>query len=201
LTDAGSLPLVAGHLALDFANTAGWHASDHRLEHLGNYRALLDWSTHAGAISAPEARRVAREAGREPRAAARTMEKAIGYREAVYHAFAAIARGHEPAVADLALIHGARVAALRASVPEWHRGSGMALEWPAGRDLARPLHPIMIAAGELLASGSFDRLKQCGNHPCGWLFLDQSKNGTRRWCSSSECGNAARVRRFRKRNG
>ena len=66
--------------------------------------------------------------------------------------------------------------------------------WPPPRELADPLLPITHAAVELLTSGPLDHLKVCGN--CRWLFLDQSRNHSRRWCSMDECGTQMKQRRF-----
>jgi len=196
--DAGRLPLIGGHLALDFANTAGWHAGPARLEHLTDYGELVGWARHAGTISASEATALAREAEEDPRGAARTLERVIALREMVYRILAAIAARRTPTAGDLAGLHEARVRSLRAARPEWR--DGLALRWGAKPvDLLRPIHPVVIAAGTLLESEPLARLRQCGNHPCGWLFLDRSRNGTRRWCSSDDCGNLTRVRRFRDR--
>ncbi|MBX6363525.1 MAG: ABATE domain-containing protein, partial [Gemmatimonadetes bacterium] len=197
---AGSLPLIGGHLALDFANTAGMHASDERSERLTDYAELLAWAKHAGTISAEEAEVLERESLRHPGRARRALAAAIELREAVYRVFAAIARQRPPAAADLTLLHEARVRALAAAQPAWSDAQGLSLRWPtAPPDLARPLHPVMIAAPELLASPDLRRLRQCERDPCGWLFIDRSRSGTRRWCSSSDCGNISRVRRFRAR--
>jgi predicted RNA-binding Zn ribbon-like protein len=198
--DAGRVALIGGHLALDFANTAGWHASAERLEHLSDYGELVVWAEHAGALADSETAALVREGKRHPERAGRALEHAVAVREAIYRIFAAISQSRSPAPGDLAVLHQARIKALRAATPQWRADAGLELRWTADPpDLLRPLYPIAIAAGELLESESLTRLRQCGNHPCGWLFLDRSRNGSRRWCSSDECGNVSRVRRFRER--
>ncbi len=57
------------------------------------------------------------------------------------------------------------------------------------------LAPLLWSAGDLLASGKLDRVRRCANPECGWLFLDDSRAGKRRWCSMSACGNRAKARR------
>ena len=81
---------------------------------------------------------------------------------------------------------------------------GVLLEWtfPPPHELTDPLRPIVHAAVELLTGGPLDRLKTCGN--CRWLFLDQSRNHSRRWCSMDECGIQMKHARFveqRRRRG
>jgi predicted RNA-binding Zn ribbon-like protein len=61
------------------------------------------------------------------------------------------------------------------------------------------LAPIVKSAADLLLSDMLDRVKQCEGDPCGWLFLDTSRNRSRRWCSMEDCGNRAKARRFYQR--
>src|SRR5262245_27834965 len=189
---------VGGHPALDFANTAGWHASDERVEHLTSYQDWLEWLRGSELKSLPITQ-LAREAERHPNRASKALAEIIARREVIYRIFAAIAQGENPRAADVDALHLAQVEALRAAQPRWESGQ-LALVWRDGPSvLLAPLHPISLAARDLLGSPQLNRLRQCDNHPCGWLFLDQSKNGSRRWCSSGDCGNLTRVRRFRTR--
>ena len=57
------------------------------------------------------------------------------------------------------------------------------------------LAPVLWSAGDLLAGSRLDRVRRCANPECGWLFLDDSRAGKRRWCSMSSCGNRAKARR------
>jgi predicted RNA-binding Zn ribbon-like protein len=54
---------------------------------------------------------------------------------------------------------------------------------------------VLWSAGDLLAGARRARLRQCANPQCRWLFLDDSKAGTRRWCSMASCGNRAKAHR------
>jgi predicted RNA-binding Zn ribbon-like protein len=194
-----ALAMIGGHLALDFANTAGWHASEHRIEHLPGYGDLVTWARRAGALSARAAAGLRRTAQRRPRQAEGARRRAVALRERIYRVFAAIAQGRAPSAEDLVALHAARTAALRAAALRW-RGTGVGFDWPGdAADLDRPLYPIALEAAALLGALPAGRLRQCGNHPCGWLFIDTSRSGRRRWCSSQECGNISRVRRFRAR--
>ncbi len=198
MSSIATIALVGGHPALDFANTAGWHASDERLEHLTSYKDWLAWLKRSDLKSLPLSQ-LSREAEKHPARAARALEEIIGRRELIYRIFAAIAQHRDPAPKDLDQLHRAQVEALGAAEPRWESGQ-LTLVWKDGPAvLLAPLHLIILAARDLLGSPQLDRLRQCDNHPCGWLFLDQSKNGSRRWCSSSDCGNLIRVKRFRDR--
>jgi predicted RNA-binding Zn ribbon-like protein len=64
-------------------------------------------------------------------------------------------------------------------------------------ELDRIFWPITRSAAELLTSADIDRVRECDGRGCGWLFLDTSKAGRRRWCSMAICGNRAKARRHR----
>jgi predicted RNA-binding Zn ribbon-like protein len=59
---------------------------------------------------------------------------------------------------------------------------------------------IALSAAEFLTSGDRSRLKVCGNSGCRWVFYDDTKNRSRRWCDSNLCGNLFKVRRYRSRH-
>jgi predicted RNA-binding Zn ribbon-like protein len=75
---------------------------------------------------------------------------------------------------------------------------GARLDWAyEDRDLDRPLWPVALAAVDLLRSDRLARLKPCANWR--WLFLEASRNGSRRWRSMAHCGTVAKVRATRAR--
>ena len=53
---------------------------------------------------------------------------------------------------------------------------------------------VARAAYDLLTGDHLARVKVCAG--CHWLFLDRSKNGSRRWCSMEDCGTSAKMRRY-----
>jgi predicted RNA-binding Zn ribbon-like protein len=59
-------------------------------------------------------------------------------------------------------------------------------------DIARP---AMMAAARLLASDDAARIRICSGPGCGWLFVDRSRNGFRRWCEMKSCGTTEKSRR------
>lgn len=74
------------------------------------------------------------------------------------------------------------------------------LVWPVHElDLGLPRWPIVYSAAKLLASSGLDRVRQCAGDDCGWLFLDTSRNHSRRWCDMADCGNRAKARRHYRR--
>ena len=61
------------------------------------------------------------------------------------------------------------------------------------------LAPITWSAAEFLRDPASARVKECDGETCGWLFLDTSKNHSRRWCEMKDCGNRAKARRHYKK--
>jgi predicted RNA-binding Zn ribbon-like protein len=76
------------------------------------------------------------------------------------------------------------------------------LQWDWGRFEANAELPLWIlsqAASQLMMSDAMWRIRACGAETCRWLFLDTSKNHTRRWCNMKVCGNRMKARRFQAR--
>src|SRR5262245_51672018 len=115
MSGAATLALISGHLALDFANTAGWHASDHRNEWLTGYGDFIAWARHAAGLSAREATALLQIAEKHPGKAQHAFAKVLQLRETDYRVFAALSQGRLPAQADLDQLHAARIAALEAA--------------------------------------------------------------------------------------
>jgi predicted RNA-binding Zn ribbon-like protein len=194
------MKLVAGELCLDFANTAGWHARETTVEFLLSYRDLVNWSRRVGLLNAADARRLLREAARRPAAAAAALQRAIAVREIIYGIVVALLHKRAPAEAMVAGFNRELTSAHRLLhvVP----GSrGLIWSWAsAPRDLAAMLGPILRSAADLLTSERLNRIGQCADdRGCGWLFLDTTRNHSRRWCEMRDCGNRAKVRRHYQR--
>jgi len=201
MTEERQFEFSGGHLALDFANTVGGSRAAPR-EHLGAYADLLSWARQAGLVTAEAARRLRREAERHPREAAAALQRAVALREAIFRTGAALAAGERPTSGDLETLNAELARTLPHARLERSDG-GVRWSWEEG-GLDRPLWPVARAAGELLVSGDLRALRECASDTCEWLFLDRSRNQSRRWCAMSDCGNRAKARRYyerRKRAG
>lgn len=64
---------------------------------------------------------------------------------------------------------------------------------------ADTLGVVLVQLHSLAIMGQLDRLKACADPDCRWIFLDRSKPGSRRWCSSTGCGNRQKTRAYRAR--
>jgi len=189
------LHLVGGNTALDFANTVGSHSSDHPHDHVNSYDDLLTWCARAGVLPAEQERALRRRAGSDPTGAARTLQKAGRLRESIYRLFMAVASGEPAPRAELEGFNAFVEESFTHARVTYTGGTfGLGFD-PAGR-LDGMLAVIAWSAIELLRSPELGRVKTCGNGTCGWLFLDRSKNRSRRWCEMSDCGNDEKARRF-----
>jgi predicted RNA-binding Zn ribbon-like protein len=199
---AGARPLAARAAAcLAFANTLQWHASANPRETLHRYQDLLAWASGQQLLAAGSAQSLARRARRAPRAAAAVYRRAIALREAIYRIFLSLRDGAVPERDDVQRLNEELQRALPHyrvefgdAEPRWTLAAGSAA-------LDLPLWPIVHSALEvLLAERLRARVGQCADpEGCGWLFLDLSKNRSRRWCSIQECGNRAKQRRLQSR--
>jgi predicted RNA-binding Zn ribbon-like protein len=193
--------LIAGHPALDLVNTVDWRWDpERRKDLLDGFEDLVHWARQAEIVTAAEARALTAAAKREPRLASRALQRARHLREALGRIFEAAAKEERPSARDLRLLNAFLSAALRRRRLEL-RGHGYDWSWTASdtRSLDAPLSPIVLAAAELLTSPARLKIRACAAEDCGWLFLDTSRSGRRRWCTMQSCGNRAKARRFHAR--
>ena len=194
---ADELPFttVGGRLCLDFLNTVAWRSSNRPAERLTSYQRLVAWAYHRDALSHQEAEHLVQSAVRRRDEAEATLQQAISLRESMYQVFLAILDGRLPTPQDLNRLNAAlaEALALMRLVPAEHR---LTWSWTNDTALDRPLWPITRSAAELLTSAEVSRVRMCPGQGCGWLFLDTTKNQSRRWCDMDVCGNRTKVRRF-----
>jgi predicted RNA-binding Zn ribbon-like protein len=187
-------------LSLDFANTADWHATDQPFEFLTSYSELVAWSQHVSILTAPKAQHLLEEAARRPTEASAVLARTIALREAVYRLFSAISHGLSPQADDLAIFN-AELSTVLSHSQIVLTAEGFAWNRLGDEDaLDQMLWPVVHDAAELLTSDELNRVGQCVDDRCGWLFLDLSRNRSRRWCSMKDCGNRAKARRHYRRS-
>lgn len=194
------LELLGGRVCLDFVNSVDPRVGDQRRDYLTSYTDLVRWSAYAHLLTEEDAAGLLRVAERSPREAAAVFERAILLREALYRIFTAHPADSVPSDVDLDTVRTAYVRTLArgylAPTPEGYRW-----RWPEATAeplaLERMLWPLAESAVELLTSPESRRVKVCpGLGDCGWLFLDTSKSGRRRWCSMESCGSRSKMRRY-----
>jgi predicted RNA-binding Zn ribbon-like protein len=160
---------------------------------LFDYDDVVQWALGFGAIDERDAGRLRRQAQRDPDGARAVFERTLRIRATLDDVFRAIATGGRPsaeATARLASDEAEAVGRARL-VPD---GDRFAWSWADDDSLARPLWPVVHDATRLLIEGPLDRIKACDG--CRYLFIDESKNRSRRWCDMSTCGTAEKMRRY-----
>jgi predicted RNA-binding Zn ribbon-like protein len=192
---------TGGHVSLDFVNTADGRA-DIVLpkETLKDYRYLLLWGVQARMITEEEAGVLLEEARRHPEEAADVFRRAVAFREVLYRLTTLHIHNEQPDVDDLAIFN-AMLAATRGYERIVDAGQGR-FQWSWDEQslpLDRMLWEVTRQAGDLLTSGDLQAVKTCGNADCDWVFIDTSKNHSRRWCDMKTCGNRVKVRRHYQR--
>lgn len=192
--------LIGEEPCLIFANTVGGSRQVDEHEYLNDYLDLLAWSRHAGLITGDKAQHLLAEATRRPAKAAAVFERAIFLRETIYRIFSAIAAGGSPEVADLAILNETLAQTL-GKLQVTPSGTTFSWSWrnePEALDVM--LWPVIRSTAELLTSTALERVRECAGNDCSWLFMDTSKNHSRRWCDMNDCGNRAKARRHYARN-
>jgi predicted RNA-binding Zn ribbon-like protein len=188
---------------LDLANCVRWRLHD-PANALASYGDVVRWARHERLLDDQEARRLLDRAAERPRRAAAAQRRTVALQEAVRAVLAAVAAGATPPATALAGLH---TELARAMVPVRlvPQGVGFRREWLDSRDdLGWMLGPVARSAADLLVSPELHRLKECQGSPgrgCGFLFVDRTRNGSRRWCSGATCGNRTRLHRHHARSG
>jgi predicted RNA-binding Zn ribbon-like protein len=186
-----------GALCLDFCNSGQGIRGSRQEEWIPTYADLVDWLEAAEALTESQALRLRTGGAEAPQAAQQLFERAIAFREALARVLLARTESRAAAGEDLGIIDAqyARTApfARLAATPE---GFAWSLD-AAASALDAALRPIVESAVGLLTSSKLARLRRCGSPTCYWLFLDETKNCSRRWCEMASCGNLMKVRRHR----
>jgi predicted RNA-binding Zn ribbon-like protein len=185
------IPAPDDDLCLTFANTRYWRGSASPTEVLHDPDDLLRWAGTAERLPPPMIGRFSVHWRKHPNLAAASFTDAIDLRETIFCCVAATAAGRLPSAEDLTALN----AALATTLPRQRlRPGGWEIGVPS-LSVGALLAPTLWSAAELLVRTPLPRLRQCANPECGWLFLDNSKSGNRRWCSMSACGNRAKAHR------
>jgi len=186
-----------GALCLDFCNSGQGSKNSQPQEWLATFADLMDWLEAAGALSRSQATKLRAAGADAPQAAQQFLARAIGFRDALARVLLARTEGRAAAGEDLSVIDAqyARTApfARLAPTPE---GFAWSLD-TADAALDAALRPVVESAVGLLTSSKLARLRRCGSPTCYWLFLDETRNCSRRWCEMASCGNLMKVRRHR----
>lgn len=190
-----TLELVGGTLCLDFANTINSRREPEH-DYLTMYSDLVDWAGKVEILSPQQIKTLKQRAVQNARDAERAIEEGRTLREMIYRVFSVIANQSRPNADDLdALTHLYGEAIANGSLVK--AGDHYEMNWKIDESFNALLWQIIASAVKLLASERLSQVKECPG--CGWLFLDTSKNGSRRWCSMNTCGARDKMRRYHAR--
>jgi len=188
-----------GALCLDFCNSGQSARGPSGTEWIAGFSDLIDWLEAARAITGGQAGGFRRAAAASPRAAAQVWGRAIKFRETLFRVLNAKAEGGVVAREDLSHIETEHArAAPFARLSRTGEGYRWSLD-PSAAALDAAMQPLVESALSLLTSAKLERLRRCGNSTCYWLFIDETKNHSRRWCEMASCGNVLKVRRHREK--
>lgn len=172
---------------LNFCNTVSSRNDPGHKDRFQTMDDLKGWLVRANILDAD-----APSAGEDPR----NLERAIRLREAIYGIGSGLADGKEPQEDDVSELNWN---VQRAIVAAQLKPAEDGLAWNLDSQrttIAGCLGLLALSAAGLFTSERASRVRQCNNHDCGWLFLDLSKNRSRKWCDMSDCGNVAKARRY-----
>ena len=190
-TPVRPLPVVAGDLALDFANTVDDPWGPACFDHIGDAAGLVGWALLVDLLTDEQAERVLVEVGQRPAGATALARQALALRDTLGSLLGAVADGADvPPEPWVALRAAVADAVANATLTVVHGEAELA--WTP--DLVGVLRRVAYAAHTLLTGDRLDRVKRCAG--CPWLYVDQSKNLSRRWCSMDDCGKHEKMRRY-----
>lgn len=190
-----------GNLAVDLVNTVDWAEDGYRNERLLDYAGLVQWAEEAEIIETAAATALRRLAAQQPEAAAQAYRDTRELRELIQKLLRHYIRDEDPPPALLETFNAlVRRSLEHRSLRNINRGANTGcLRWQwdgMGSDLYSPWWPAINAAAELLTSSDAARLRICASPSCGWMFIDRSRNGMRRWCAmDGSCGAREKARR------
>jgi predicted RNA-binding Zn ribbon-like protein len=199
MVETENFELTGNQLCLDFVNTLDDRLGNPPLEHLNSYADLVSWSEQKHLVTEIEIQHLLELAKKHPGDASTIFQRAIVLREALFRIFVAVADHTKPAEADFTLLNDALSSAMCHScvVPKAKR---FVWDWAdKEKALDGMLWQVARSAANLLTSKHLDDVRVCAAEDCEWLFMDTSKNHSRRWCDMKSCGNREKARRHYER--
>ena len=187
--------LFAGNVALDFANTLDYRYEPRkRVELLPDFASFVAFAVQSGILSGGEAHHLLART-RKPDAK-RALQQVLRFREALYFLFLSVVSGQAPSPSHLRVYNRCLSEVRVSDSLTWDHPAFVLRAPDVAKSPYGPLRPIMDAANRLLTSPDRRHIGECSDKTCRWLFLDHSKNHSRRWCSMALCGNRSKARRF-----
>lgn len=187
---------IGGHLALDLGNTVSWRLDPARaIERLTDPEKLVDW--YVTVADDADRARLEADAAAHPRIAATALRTVQDIRDATTRIIDAHVDRSSPAPDDMTTVTDAWVSALGVAMIPASLPLSPRIEVSTTTDIVASL---ALSVADLLGRRDLSTLRRCDGPDCGWLFLDTTRNHSRRWCDPFDCGNRARVRSYAQRH-
>ena len=190
------LKLLGERPALDFINTVDWRGREDTIDYLKDYADLVEWAVLAKQITQSEAEELREKAEKNPEKAAEAYHHTIKFREAAYRALVKTSFNEDTNQEDEEVLNSEMhetFSNLTLNLREKQLELG-----EIGLDYI--LRLMVKDTVDLMTSDELDKVKRCSSEECGWLFIDTSKNSSRKWCRMGGCGNRAKARRYYNRS-
>jgi len=198
IQDFSKIRLDGGNLSLNFVNTIHDRYEEPRQDYLNNYTDLVGWAHYAGGINTVQRNNLLRYSQNQPDETEKIFGEAIQLRETIYSYTLCLINEEKVSSEDAEFINQWLSKAF-SNLELTQLKNAYLLDWKEEHfGLESVLWPIIKSFAELMTSDSRNRIKLCSS--CGWMFVDGSKNNSRRWCSMETCGNRVKARRFAKKN-
>lgn len=189
-----NLGLDGGWLCLDFINTVHDRTVTDPYEYLHTYEELLMWVRKTQALKPEDIIALEGLYKMKEKEAQMVLSEIITARELLYALFSAIAEGKQPSNGANRQFNLLLSRTLPKISLQFCDANAVKVGWEETVNLEKPLYPLIKSAYDLLLSNKLNRVKACG--ACGWLFLDKSKNNSRRWCDMQVCGSSVKAKRY-----
>lgn len=189
-----TLPLDGGWLCLDFINTVNDYTKEESFDFLTNYYDVLNWSEKVSLLPSLKRKELKSQVHKNPEQAKNAFKYLIEGRNTLYELFSSIAQNKIPNKSTLNNFNNYLTEVMGKLNLKVIQPHNIQPQWEYRDDLKYPIYLIIKSAYDLLTSNMLDRVKECGE--CGWLFLDQSKNKSRKWCSMDTCGSNVKAKRY-----
>jgi predicted RNA-binding Zn ribbon-like protein len=191
---------VGGDPSIDLVNTVDWTSRGPEQDRLTNYQRLIEWAEGAEILPQRAAAALRARAMAHPREAAVAHKAALHARAVLWQLFGSLARNGSPgeALGDFNRLLSQALEHMRLlpSAEKRQRDRSLQLRWDQlGESLESVLWPVIWSAASLLASDESSQIRICGGPDCGWMYVDRSRNGLRRWCQMETCGTREKSRR------
>jgi predicted RNA-binding Zn ribbon-like protein len=185
---------MGGVLCFDFINTVHDRVNLPSKDYIFDYRAFMYWCKRLKVLPAYKIKQLESFSKRNIQLAEKALIKIAGSREILYSFFSSIAAGK---VIDggLLLKFNKIISASFMHIRYEYSKGRLIVAWNDRKvSLYEPYRVIIKSAFDVVSSGDFQRIKECSG--CGWIFLDSTKNNSRRWCNMLTCGAKIKARRF-----